>query len=628
MHVALRALVALLTELVSLIAEAERKQTGCVTASTHHIRVSCATDGAGETANEATILSLLVTAAETLHKYTFGPLPIYSFAQCGTLGYGLSNSMCGRLDVTSIYARIFTCIDAFSNSNDSIFDGVLLNPTHLLLEEHRLQQSVAGAGYLLSLVLLLVSNIFLFPTDDAPHGLAGVYADIFRALVVYTLRYQDCCGTFLTSTSSSANANANATEVTRVGELVGVSAWDLLIHPFRCRDFVMRHYSAARAVWCRERAETCGFDPCGAVGMTGDSYGASTTEQPWYKTLPANECAANDTYFCKVCAQSDRASVFAAKSVIPWSYICSDSVINQVRDYVSDCNHSAAIPPAARTHDMLCVYKFNRCESGDSGTVYSHAPQYVGEIVHGLNWNIVAISTLMLGMVDPRFLELRTPAEASGQQPLPLPLPLGVYSKELMYEVSLPSFISLLSKSTAAASDCLRSNCMALALRLGRARYDLLTEQVTSGAARTSSVDRTQLSMTQLLVNYHHKGSGRGKDRGSVEFIFVPHSVTAPSLSGVPAVADVPLQLPLLDHSGDRIKKLQALSLCRLQASSCDAFSIAVCLCNLMVIMNLTAKHIFYIVPPKYVVLFVSLADGLILNVLLTHCRTRFQCLQ
>jgi len=114
--------VALLTELVSLIAQAE------------HERPSSAMDGPmdPEGPNESCILSLLITAVEVLHRFTLGSL--------SPAGSGGREPRYYGLDMGTSYARIYTCVAGFSGGGTPIPAGILLDPSVLLAEEHRMQQ--------------------------------------------------------------------------------------------------------------------------------------------------------------------------------------------------------------------------------------------------------------------------------------------------------------------------------------------------------------------------------------------------------------------------------------------------------------------------------------------------------
>jgi hypothetical protein len=100
----------------------------------------------------------------------------------------------------------------------------------------------------------------------------------------------------------------------------------------------------------------------------------------------------------------------------------------------------------------------------------------------------------------------------------------------------------------------------------------------SSVGTSTSSIDRSQLSMTQLLRAYH------GVDRRRpCDFVFVPRAVAAVSAQNPrQSVADITSQLPQIGGSGNRSASRQARVLCRLQASSCDALCIVASLCSLM----------------------------------------------
>lgn len=318
---------------------------------------------------------------------------------------------------------------------------------------------MASTGYLLSVVLLLASNMFLFPLNsecvgaetESPRGDTGLCAEVFKALLVYALRYQDCCGSF-----SWAVPPVNA----------GVSVQDVLLHPFRCRGFLVRHYSAARAAWLTGNSDEAG--ECSSGQAAGVSAGVSQSgDKPWYKTLSEKERKASCAYFHRVHGVTGR-SVLATQSMVPWSLVCNDSLLNQVRDRVNEC----CGPLRFSQHDALAVPALGSAQSR------SLPPQYSVELVHGLNWNCFAVAALTAALLDPSLLVLRTPQcglmtslGSGGEISLPLPVPFGVYSMQHLFELSLPAFVTLLSKATTASSDCLRSNCMALALRLGGARY-------------------------------------------------------------------------------------------------------------------------------------------------------------
>jgi len=83
--------------------------------------------------------------------------------------------------------------------------------------------------------------------------------------------------------------------------------------------------------------------------------------------------------------------------------------------------------------------------------------------------------------------------------------------------------------------------------------------------------------MTQALRDYHGDSGCR-----PAEFAFVPRSLGSTGRLSRPG-AELPVQVPLLERTDDRAVNVQAMSLCKLQASSCDAFGIAVGLCTLMV---------------------------------------------
>lgn len=274
----------------------------------------------------------------------------------------------------------------------------------------------------MSLVLLLLSNVFLFPlngggeTGGTVEGSAHPQPEkcrheVLRAMLVYSLRFQDCCcGEF------------SAREAQR-----GVPVHALLLHPFRCRSFLERHYRTAQAVWSQDAAHL-----------------------PWFAELPARERSAYDSY-CRKELGGSGSAVHVAGSPIAWSQVCDDSAMNQVRDRVNRDPHRSPL------FDALGV----ATATGGGGAL--------GELVHGLNWNSVAVAALTVGLLDSSFLALRPPRGQCGRSPA-LPLALGVYDKEYLHDISLPAFVTLVTRATSAASDCLRSNCMALGLRLGNAR--------------------------------------------------------------------------------------------------------------------------------------------------------------
>lgn len=119
---ALRAVVALLTELVSLIAQADSDSDGC------DGRTDSGGDDEAEGANPSTIIRLLVTAVDVLHRYSMGGPSATSFVE-----------LC-CLDEEATYARIYSCVVALSGDVRPGYNGLLLSPDLPGFAHQRLQQ--------------------------------------------------------------------------------------------------------------------------------------------------------------------------------------------------------------------------------------------------------------------------------------------------------------------------------------------------------------------------------------------------------------------------------------------------------------------------------------------------------
>jgi hypothetical protein len=119
---ALRAVVALLTELVSLIAQADSDSDGC------DGRTDSGGDDEAEGANPSTIIRVLVTAVDVLHRYCMGGSSATSFVE----------RCC--LDEEAAYARIYSCVVALSGDVRPGYNGLLLSPDLPGFAHQRLQQ--------------------------------------------------------------------------------------------------------------------------------------------------------------------------------------------------------------------------------------------------------------------------------------------------------------------------------------------------------------------------------------------------------------------------------------------------------------------------------------------------------